>query len=73
MIEQATVHLPLADRDTNPPVSIYLVHLSSFFGAAAARVGSFPLLAVLIYVADEHPAVYARAGAQALEASIVSL
>jgi hypothetical protein len=29
MIEQATVHLPHADRDTNPPVSIYLVHLSS--------------------------------------------
>src|SRR5215210_6645193 len=28
MIEQATVHLLHADRDTNLPVSIYLVHLS---------------------------------------------
>jgi hypothetical protein len=46
---------------------------ASFFGAAAARVGSFPLLAVLIYVADEHPAIYARAGTQALEAGIVRL
>ena len=31
--------------------------LSSFFGAAAAAVGRFPLLAVLIYIADEHPAL----------------
>ena len=29
MIEQATVELPHADRDANPPVSIYLVLLSS--------------------------------------------
>ena len=29
MIEQTTVDLPHTDRDTNPPVSIYLVHLSS--------------------------------------------
>jgi serine phosphatase RsbU (regulator of sigma subunit) len=28
MIEQTTVDLPHTDRDTNPPVSIYLVHLS---------------------------------------------
>jgi hypothetical protein len=32
----------------------------------AAGVGSFPLLAVLVYVADEYPAIYARAGTQAL-------
>lgn len=31
MIEQATIHLLHADRNTNPPVSIYLVHLSSRF------------------------------------------
>src|SRR5215216_3745154 len=31
MIEQATVKLPHTDRDTNPPVSIHLVHLSSCF------------------------------------------
>src|SRR5215213_11436165 len=30
IIEQTTVHLPYRDRDTNPPVSIYLVHLSRF-------------------------------------------
>src|SRR5215213_4964281 len=30
--------------------------------AAAARVGGFSLLAVLVYVADEYPAIYARAG-----------
>ena len=29
MIEQITFDLPHADADTNPPVSIYLVHLSS--------------------------------------------
>ena len=29
MIAQATVELPHADRDANPPVSIYLVHPSS--------------------------------------------
>jgi hypothetical protein len=29
MIEQPTIHLPYADRDTNLPVSIYLGHLSS--------------------------------------------
>lgn len=32
MIEQATVHVPHADRDTNLPVSISLVHLSSCEG-----------------------------------------
>jgi hypothetical protein len=32
----------------------------------AAGVGSFSLLAVLVYVADEHPAINARAGTQAL-------
>ena len=31
----------------------------SAFRAAAAPVGGFPLLAVLVYVADKHPAVYA--------------
>src|SRR5215203_6554852 len=30
--------------------------------AAAASVGGFPLLAVLVYVADEHPAAVAGAG-----------
>jgi DNA-binding XRE family transcriptional regulator len=38
-----------------------------------AGVGRFSLLAVLVYVADEYPAAYAGAGAQALEASVVSL
>jgi hypothetical protein len=37
---------------------------------AAQRVGGFPLLAVLVYVADEYPAAYA--GARTLEASVVS-
>ena len=41
--------------------------------AAAAAVGGFPLLAVIVYVADEHPAAVARAGAQTLEASVVRL
>jgi hypothetical protein len=31
--------------------------------AAAAPVGGFPLFAVLVYVADEHPAFKAGAGA----------
>jgi len=31
--------------------------------AAAASVGGFPLLAVLVYVADEYPAFEATAGA----------
>ena len=39
--------------------------------AAAAAVGCFPLLAVLVYVADEHPAL--KAGAGALEAGVVRL
>jgi hypothetical protein len=38
----------------------------------AAGVGGFSLLAVLVYVADEYPAIYARAGTQALQAGIVS-
>src|SRR5215211_7435722 len=46
---------------------------ASFASAAAARVGGFPLLAVLVYVADEHPAIYARAGTQPLEARVVRL
>jgi hypothetical protein len=33
--------------------------------AASAAVGGFPLLAVLVYVADEHPAVYAGMAAVA--------
>ena len=41
--------------------------------AAKAPVGDFPFLAVLIDVADEHPAAVARARAQTLEASIVRL
>ncbi len=39
--------------------------------AAATAVGGFPLLALLVYIADEHPAIYA--GAWTLEASVVSL
>ena len=31
--------------------------------ATAAGVGGFPLLTVLVYVADEYPAIYASAGA----------
>jgi hypothetical protein len=41
--------------------------------ATAAVVGRLPLLAVLVYVANEHPAVYAGVGAQTLEASVVRL
>jgi hypothetical protein len=33
--------------------------------AAAAPVGGFPLLAVLVYVADEYPAAYAGVAAVA--------
>jgi len=29
---------------------------------SAAAIGGFPLLAVLVYVADEHPTSYAGAG-----------
>ena len=29
---------------------------------SAAPIGRFPLLAIVVYVADEHPAVYAGAG-----------
>ena len=36
-----------------------------------ASVGGFPLLAVLVYVADEHPAFEATAGT--LQASVVRL
>ena len=39
--------------------------------ATAATVGGFPLLAVFVYVADEHPA--ANAGAWTLEAGVVGL
>src|SRR5215218_1649830 len=39
----------------------------------AAGVGDFPLLAVLVYVADEYPATYAGVGTQALEAGVVRL
>src|SRR5215204_563068 len=39
--------------------------------AAPTRVGGFPLLAVLVYIADEHPAIYA--GTRTLQASVVRL
>src|SRR5829696_2178477 len=39
--------------------------------ATTAGVGGFPLLAGLVYVADEYPAVYAGTGT--LEASVVRL
>jgi hypothetical protein len=39
--------------------------------ATPAGVGGFSLLAVLVYVADEHPAAYA--GAATLQASVVRL
>jgi hypothetical protein len=39
--------------------------------AMAAGVGCFPLLAVLVFVADEHPTFEATAGP--LQASVVSL
>ena len=39
--------------------------------AAATAVGGFPLLVVLVYVADEYPASYATA--RTLEAGVVSL
>jgi len=34
--------------------------------ATAAGVGDFPLLVVFVHVADEHPAIHAGMGAQAL-------
>jgi hypothetical protein len=37
--------------------------LASFFRAAATAVGDFPLLAILVYVADEYPAAYTCVGA----------
>jgi hypothetical protein len=47
-----------------------VVGLSDVTGVAtAAPVGGFSLLAMLIYVADEHPAF--EAGARTLEASVV--
>jgi hypothetical protein len=39
--------------------------------ATTAGVGGFPLLAVLVYVADEYPTF--DAGARTLEAGVVSL
>lgn len=39
--------------------------------AAATAVGGFPLLTVLIYVANKHPTIYADAGT--LQASVVRL
>ena len=47
----------VAAKDPDP---IYL--RASFFRATTAGVGGFPLLAVLVYVADEDPAAYAGAG-----------
>jgi hypothetical protein len=41
--------------------------------AAAAAVGGFPLLAVLVYVADEYPTFDAGVGAQALKTGVVRL
>ena len=41
--------------------------------APAAGVGRFSLLAILVYVADEDPAVCAGVGAQALETGVVRL
>ena len=38
---------------------------------ATAEVGGFPLLTVLVYVADEYPALYA--GTRTLQASVVRL
>jgi hypothetical protein len=43
----------------------------SAIGATAAPVGGFPLLAVLVYVADEYPAF--EAGAETLKAGVVRL
>src|SRR5215208_4197368 len=39
--------------------------------AAAAPVGGFPLLAIVVYVANKHPTIYAGAGT--LQASVVRL
>ena len=39
-----------------------LRHRSGAIRAAAAGVGGFSLLAVLVYIADEHPAFKAGAG-----------
>jgi len=46
---------------------------ASFASTTAAPVGRLPLLAMLVYVANEYTAIYARVGAQALEAGVVSL
>src|SRR5215218_4456659 len=39
--------------------------------ATAAAVGGFPLLTIVVYVADEYPAIYAGAGT--LKAGVVCL
>ena len=46
---------------------------ASFASATAARVGGFPFLTVLVIVANEYTAIYARVGTQALEAGVVRL
>jgi hypothetical protein len=45
---------------TGPVVAAWAIGVGlSAIRAAAARVGGFSLLAVFVYVADEHPAAYA--------------
>jgi hypothetical protein len=51
---------------STPPAGYLLI-----FCAAAAAVGRCPLLAVLVYVANKHPAFEATAGT--LQASVVRL
>jgi hypothetical protein len=50
-----------------PPIRLGL----SAIRAAATAVGGFPLFAVLVLIADEHPTIYACAGT--LEAGVVGL
>jgi DNA-binding XRE family transcriptional regulator len=48
--------------DRRPGAPPFLRTSTRAVRAAAAEVGRFPLLAVLVYVADEHPAIEAGAG-----------
>src|SRR5215207_2122770 len=66
--------MPRRKRQKSGPAKDPSIRLGSRLAwassATAAAVGGFSLLAILIYVADEHPA--AIAGAQTLQASVVS-
>src|SRR5215211_7575238 len=76
MIEQSIVHLPDLIKDIDRPVSIYLMHLSSFASATATRNGLddldlFTGTGVLDKMRDVDDAL--EAGVGALEAGVMRL